>query len=71
MVLGGAAAAGAAIGVKKSIERKLRRKGALSEETAVMPEEAEITKRELRWVTHLIEKGKVGKTEDGKIWWKE
>lgn len=55
----------------KNIEKKLRRKGAVSRKTAVTPEEAEITsKRELGWIDYLVKQGKVGRTEDGKVWWK-
>lgn len=67
---GVAAAAGVAT-ARKNIERKLRRKGAISPETAAKPEEAEITaKHELLWLNRLIEQGKAGRTEDGKVWWK-
>lgn len=63
--------AAARIGARKNIEKKLRRKGAISRKTAVTPEEAEITsKRELGWLNRLIEQGIVGKTKDGKVWWK-
>jgi len=68
--LGIAAAAGVAT-ARKNIERKLRRKGAISLETAVKPEEAEITaKHELGWLNRLVEQGKVRRTDDGKVWWK-
>jgi len=68
--LGVAAAAGVAT-ARKNIERKLRRKGAISPETAVKPEEAEITaKHELVWLNRLVEQGKVRRTDDGKVWWK-
>jgi len=64
--------AAARIGAMKNIEKKLLKKGAVSRRTAVTPEEAEITsKRELGWLNHLIKKGKIGKTKDGKVWWKE
>jgi hypothetical protein len=67
----GMAAAAGIIAARKNIEKKLRRKGALSPKTAVTPEEAEITsKRELGWLNRLIEEGRVGKTEEGKVWWK-
>jgi hypothetical protein len=67
----GVAAAAGVVAARKNIERKLRRKGATSPETAVKPEEAEITaKHELIWLNRLIEQGNVGRTEDGKIWWK-
>lgn len=63
--------AAARIGQIKNIENKLRRKGAISGKTAVTIEEAEISsKRELGWLNHLIEEGKVGRTNDGKVWWK-
>ena len=68
--LGVAAAAGIAT-ARKNVERKLRRKGAISPETAVDPEEAEITaKHESVWLNRLIEQGNVGRTDDGKVWWK-
>ena len=68
----GTVMAAAIIAAKKNIEKKLLKKGAVSPKTAVTPEEAEITsKREQGWLNHLIEQGKVGKTEDGKVWWKE
>jgi hypothetical protein len=67
---GVAAAAGVAT-ARKNIERKLKRKSAISCETAVKPEEAEITaKHELGWLNRLIEQGNVGRTDDGKVWWK-
>jgi hypothetical protein len=69
--LGVAAAAGVAT-ARKNIEKKLKRRGAISPETAVKPEEAEITaKHELGWLNRLTEQGKVGRTENGKVWWKE
>lgn len=55
---------------KRNIEHKLRRKGAISYETRVKPEEADLDKRELGWVDSLVEEGKIGKAEDGKIWWR-
>ena len=67
---GVAAAAGVAT-ARKNIERKLRRKSAISPVTAVKPEEAEITaKHELVWLNRLIDQGKVRRTNDGKVWWK-
>ncbi|MEM2974925.1 MAG: hypothetical protein QW821_00690 [Candidatus Bathyarchaeia archaeon] len=55
----------------KRIENKLRKKGAISEKSRVDPKEAGLTKRELGWIERLVEEGKLGKAEDGKIWWKE
>jgi hypothetical protein len=63
--------AAARIGQIKNIEKKLRRKGAISGKTAVTLGEAEITsKRELGWINYLIKEGRVGRAKDGKIWWK-
>lgn len=58
--------------VTEDVESKLRRQGALSSETATSPEEAGITSLIQKvWLEGLIERGKVGETEDGRIWWKE
>jgi hypothetical protein len=55
----------------KRIEMKLCEKGAVSRENRVLPEEAGITsKRELGWIDYLVKQGKVGRTKDGKVWWK-
>jgi hypothetical protein len=55
----------------KRIESKLREKNAITRKSRVLPEEAGITsKRELGWLNYLINDGKVGRTEDGKVWWK-
>jgi hypothetical protein len=55
----------------KRIERKLREKNATTRKSRVLPEEAGIiSKRELGWLNHLINDGKVGRTKDGKVWWK-
>ncbi len=57
-------------GQMKNIEKKLLKMGAVSSETAVMPEEAGIcSRREVSWLDYLVKKGKVGKTADGKVWW--
>lgn len=56
----------------KSIEKKLRGEGAVSAGTAVIPEAAKITsKRESYWLNHLVKQGRVGRTKDGKVWWKD
>lgn len=52
------------------IKKKLLDKGAISRKTRIMPEEAGLTsRRELGWVEHLAEQGRIGKTKDGKVWW--
>lgn len=44
---------------------------AVSVKKAVTPEEAGLTsKREWGWINYLVEEGKIGRTKDGKIWWK-
>jgi len=53
------------------VESKLRKRGALSPETAVKPEQAGITgKLQSLWLKVLIDQSKVGRTEDDKVWWK-
>lgn len=55
----------------KRIENKLRRAGAISAKTAVMPEAAGITSEpESGLLNHLVKQGRVGRTEDGGVWWK-
>jgi len=67
----GVAAAAGIIAARKNIEKKLRRKGSVSPKTAVTPEEAGIiSKRELGWLNRLIEQGNVGRTKNGKVWWR-
>jgi hypothetical protein len=56
----------------RSIEKKLRGEGAVSVRTAVMPEVAKITsERELVRMHYLVKQGRVGRTKDGKVWWKD
>jgi hypothetical protein len=63
------ALAAARIGAKKNIEKKIRRKGAVSVETAITPEEAGITsKRELGWLNRLVKEGKIKETSDGRYY---
>jgi hypothetical protein len=55
----------------KSIEKKLCDGGAISAKTAVTPEAATIASgEELRWMRNLVKQGKVGRTRDGRVWWK-
>jgi hypothetical protein len=55
----------------RNIEDKLRRVGAVSPDTAITPEAVKITsERELGWLNHLVKQGRVGKTKDGRVWWK-
>jgi hypothetical protein len=71
MALYGIAAGMGRRGSIKRIERKLREKNAITRKSRVLPEEAGIiSKRELGWLNHLINDGKVGRTKDGKVWWK-
>jgi hypothetical protein len=56
----------------KNIEKKLTSAGAVSAVTAVMPEAAKITsERELEWMRYLVKQSRVGRTEDGRVWWKK
>jgi hypothetical protein len=71
MALYGIAAVMGRIGSIKRIEMKLHQKGAVSMKNRVLPEEAGIiSKRELGWIEYLVQQGKVGRTKDGKVWWK-
>jgi hypothetical protein len=71
MALYGIAAGMGRRGAIKRIEMKLREKGAVSMKNRVLPEEAGITsKRELGWIDYLVKQGRVGRTKDGKLWWK-
>lgn len=55
----------------KRIEMKLRQKGAVSMKNRALPQDAGVTsKRELGWIDYLVQQGKVGRTKDGKVWWK-
>lgn len=64
----GTAAAGI-IGARENIEKKIRRKGAVSVETAITPEEARITsKRELGWLNRLVKEGKIKEKSDGRYY---
>lgn len=55
----------------KSVEKKLRDGGAVSSKTAITPKAAKITsKGELWGLDYLVKRGTVGRTEDGKYWWK-
>jgi hypothetical protein len=55
----------------KQISAKLKTAGAITSETAGTAENAKITsKNEMKWLDYFVKVGKVGKTEDGKYWWK-
>jgi hypothetical protein len=70
-VIAGVVAGNARRALTKSIEKKLRNGGAISAKTAVTPEAAAITSgEELRWMKNLVKQGKVGRTRDGRAWWK-
>lgn len=55
-----------------SIRSKLEAVGAVSPETAVTPQTAEISSGvDLSWLADFAKLGIVGKTEDGRYWWKQ
>ena len=58
---------GAAVGY---VRNRLIKAGAISEETAKLPEEVGLGKDRMALVNNLIKQGKIGRTLDGRIWWK-
>jgi len=64
--------AGAIIaGKMRYIKKKLVKKGAVAAESAVKPEEADLASSNDRiLLSQMVKAKKVGKTEDGKVWWK-
>lgn len=52
------------------VRNKLVKAGAVSEDTAKLPEEVGLGKNRMALINNLIKQGKIGRTEDGRIWWK-
>ena len=63
---------GAIAGEQRRIMVRLKAAGAVSPETAVTPQTAKLTIwPDQRWLEYLVKQGIVGKTEDGRYWWKQ